>query len=135
MSCKWHKILYRHQSFEFILLKAFKTYTFNSYYKIVWSIALNHVSWYATLSSFIFLLHFKIQTTNVLPKHGPTFLVYVETKPNLICIFSYWKNLTFKLFLLQGLTDKFKEKDTAYSGSATFTYESFMLTVLPFLIA
>lgn len=36
---------------------------------------------------------------------------------------------------LQGLTEKFKEKDTAYSGSATFTYESFMLTVLPFLIA
>ncbi|XP_059292078.1 calcium-binding protein CBP-like isoform X3 [Lycium ferocissimum] len=38
-------------------------------------------------------------------------------------------------FLLQGLTEKFKEKDTSYSGSATFTYESFMLTVLPFLIA
>ena len=36
---------------------------------------------------------------------------------------------------LQGLTEKFKEKDTGYSGSATFTYESFMLTVLPFLIA
>jgi calcium-binding protein CML len=35
----------------------------------------------------------------------------------------------------QGLTEKFKEKDTAYSGSATFTYEAFMLTVLPFLIA
>ncbi|KAL2483049.1 putative calcium-binding protein CML49 [Forsythia ovata] len=36
---------------------------------------------------------------------------------------------------VKGLTEKFKEKDTAYSGSATFTYESFMLTVLPFLIA
>ncbi|KAL5124542.1 putative calcium-binding protein CML49 [Glycine soja] len=36
---------------------------------------------------------------------------------------------------VKGLTDKFKEKDTAYSGSATFSYESFMLTVLPFLIA
>ncbi|TKY53382.1 calcium-binding protein CML49 [Spatholobus suberectus] len=36
---------------------------------------------------------------------------------------------------VKGLTDKFKEKDTAYSGSASFTYESFMLTVLPFLIA
>ncbi|CAA2986965.1 probable calcium-binding protein CML49 [Olea europaea var. sylvestris] len=36
---------------------------------------------------------------------------------------------------VSGLTEKFKEKDTAYSGSATFTYESFMLTVLPFLIA
>ncbi|XP_072993145.1 calcium-binding protein CBP-like [Typha latifolia] len=36
---------------------------------------------------------------------------------------------------VKGLTDKFKEKDTMFSGSATFTYESFMLTVLPFLIA
>ncbi|XP_008786888.1 calcium-binding protein CBP-like [Phoenix dactylifera] len=36
---------------------------------------------------------------------------------------------------VKGLTEKFKEKDTAYMGSATFTYESFMLTVLPFLIA
>ncbi|THU65027.1 hypothetical protein C4D60_Mb01t32810 [Musa balbisiana] len=36
---------------------------------------------------------------------------------------------------VKGLTEKFKEKDTKYSGSATFTYESFMLTVLPFLIA
>lgn len=37
--------------------------------------------------------------------------------------------------ILQGLTEKFKEKDTALCGSATFTYEAFMLTVLPFLIA
>ncbi|CAL5435049.1 unnamed protein product [Camellia sinensis] len=36
---------------------------------------------------------------------------------------------------VKGLTEKFKEKDTTYSGSATFNYESFMLTVLPFLIA
>jgi calcium-binding protein CML len=36
---------------------------------------------------------------------------------------------------VKGLTEKFKEKDTTLSGSATFTYESFMLTVLPFLIA
>ena len=35
----------------------------------------------------------------------------------------------------QGLTEKFKEKDKNYSGSATFAYEEFMLTVLPFLIA
>ncbi|KAF4354683.1 hypothetical protein F8388_025363 [Cannabis sativa] len=35
----------------------------------------------------------------------------------------------------KGLTEKFKEKDTKYSGSATFSYEAFMLTVLPFLIA
>ncbi|KAG7961953.1 hypothetical protein I3843_09G040900 [Carya illinoinensis] len=36
---------------------------------------------------------------------------------------------------VKGLTEKFKEKDKAYSGSATFTYETFMMTVLPFLIA
>ncbi|KAK3136078.1 hypothetical protein QOZ80_5BG0427720 [Eleusine coracana subsp. coracana] len=36
---------------------------------------------------------------------------------------------------VKGLTEKFKEKDTAYSGSANFSYETFMLTVLPFLIA
>ncbi|KAF5178326.1 Peflin [Thalictrum thalictroides] len=36
---------------------------------------------------------------------------------------------------VKGLTEKFKEKDINYSGSATFTYEGFMLTVLPFLIA
>ncbi|XP_076891423.1 calcium-binding protein CBP-like isoform X2 [Bidens hawaiensis] len=36
---------------------------------------------------------------------------------------------------VKGLTEKFKEKDTTYSGNATFTYEAFMLTVLPFLIA
>ncbi|OWM78931.1 hypothetical protein CDL15_Pgr003102 [Punica granatum] len=36
---------------------------------------------------------------------------------------------------VKGLTEKFKEKDTSYSGSATFTYEAFMLAVVPFLIA
>eukprot|EP00262_Sarcandra_glabra_P022069 TRINITY_DN95_c0_g1_i1.p1 TRINITY_DN95_c0_g1~~TRINITY_DN95_c0_g1_i1.p1 ORF type:complete len:301 (+),score=4.15 TRINITY_DN95_c0_g1_i1:49-903(+) len=36
---------------------------------------------------------------------------------------------------VKGLTEKFKEKDTMYSGSATFSYEIFMLTVLPFLVA
>ncbi|XP_075491464.1 calcium-binding protein CBP-like [Primulina tabacum] len=36
---------------------------------------------------------------------------------------------------VKGLTEKFKEKDTSFSGSATFTYEVFMLTVLPFLVA
>ncbi|VVA97091.1 unnamed protein product [Arabis nemorensis] len=36
---------------------------------------------------------------------------------------------------VKGLTEKFKEKDTALSGSATFNYENFMLTVLPFLVA
>ncbi|KAI3801299.1 hypothetical protein L1987_29403 [Smallanthus sonchifolius] len=36
--------------------------------------------------------------------------------------------------IVKGLTEKFKERDTTYSGHATFTYEAFMLTVLPFLI-
>ncbi|XP_065855841.1 calcium-binding protein CBP-like [Euphorbia lathyris] len=36
---------------------------------------------------------------------------------------------------VKGLTEKFKEKDSTYTGSATFSYEAFMLTVLPFLIA
>ncbi|GMH29406.1 hypothetical protein Nepgr_031249 [Nepenthes gracilis] len=36
---------------------------------------------------------------------------------------------------VKGLTERFKRRDTAYSGSATFTYEDFMLTVLPFLVA
>ncbi|GAB2295565.1 hypothetical protein Dimus_029726 [Dionaea muscipula] len=36
---------------------------------------------------------------------------------------------------VKGLTEKFKAKDSKYSGSATFSYEEFMLTVLPFLIA
>eukprot|EP01018_Ginkgo_biloba_P035484 Gb_20981 [translate_table: standard] len=37
--------------------------------------------------------------------------------------------------VVKGLTDKFKEKDTGYTGSATLTYEAFMLTVLPFIVA
>ncbi|KAK1420691.1 hypothetical protein QVD17_22501 [Tagetes erecta] len=36
--------------------------------------------------------------------------------------------------IVKGLTERFKERDTTYSGQATFTYEAFMLTVLPFLI-
>ncbi|KAL6138059.1 hypothetical protein ACLB2K_063345 [Fragaria x ananassa] len=36
---------------------------------------------------------------------------------------------------VKGLTEKFKEKDKAYTGHATFSYEEFMLIVLPFLIA
>nr|TKS09923.1 putative calcium-binding protein CML49 [Populus alba] len=46
-----------------------------------------------------------------------------------------YDNFIEYVFLGLGLTDKFKERDTAYSGSASFTYENFMLTVLPFLIA
>ncbi|XP_027364330.1 probable calcium-binding protein CML49 [Abrus precatorius] len=37
--------------------------------------------------------------------------------------------------IVKGLTHKFKEKDNEFMDSATFTYESFMLTVLPFLVA
>ncbi|KAK4392479.1 UNVERIFIED_CONTAM: Calcium-binding protein CBP [Sesamum calycinum] len=36
---------------------------------------------------------------------------------------------------VKGLTERFKERDRALTGSATFSYEAFMLTVLPFLIA
>jgi calcium-binding protein CML len=48
---------------------------------------------------------------------------------------SYFTVLIWFELLPQGLTEKFKEKDMSYSGSATFGYEAFMLTVLPFLIA
>ncbi|CAN0900486.1 Probable calcium-binding protein CML48 [Linum grandiflorum] len=37
--------------------------------------------------------------------------------------------------ILKGLTEKFKEKDKRYVGQATFTYEEFMCTVLPFLVS
>ncbi|KAI9160860.1 hypothetical protein LWI28_012182 [Acer negundo] len=33
---------------------------------------------------------------------------------------------------VKGLSEKFKAKDPGYTGSATFTYEAFMLAVLPF---
>ncbi len=36
---------------------------------------------------------------------------------------------------LQGLTEKFKEKDLTLTGSATLDYTTFMLMVLPFIIA
>ncbi|KAL2331921.1 hypothetical protein Fmac_019502 [Flemingia macrophylla] len=37
--------------------------------------------------------------------------------------------------IIKGLTDKFKEKDTRYTGSATLSYETFMTMVLPFLVS
>jgi len=56
--------------------------------------------------------------------------------PQLLTVFSFFFLYLCRCCLtVKGLTEKFKEKDTAYSGSATFTYEAFMLTVLPFLIA
>jgi hypothetical protein len=36
---------------------------------------------------------------------------------------------------LQGLTEKFKENDLTLTGSATLDYTTFMLMVLPFIIA
>ncbi|KAG6436410.1 hypothetical protein SASPL_101308 [Salvia splendens] len=37
--------------------------------------------------------------------------------------------------IVKGLTEKFKEKDTRYTGSATLTYETFMTMIIPFLVA
>ncbi|KAI3823303.1 hypothetical protein L1987_04738 [Smallanthus sonchifolius] len=37
--------------------------------------------------------------------------------------------------IVKGLTEKFKEKDTRYTGSATLSYETFMMMVIPFLAA
>lgn len=37
--------------------------------------------------------------------------------------------------VVKGLTEKFKEKDRHYSGFATFTYDTFMTMVLPFLVS
>ncbi|GAB4843891.1 hypothetical protein Ancab_013855 [Ancistrocladus abbreviatus] len=36
---------------------------------------------------------------------------------------------------IKGLTEKFKAKDCSATGTATFTYEEFLLSVLPFIIA
>ncbi|KAL6506469.1 hypothetical protein OROGR_024650 [Orobanche gracilis] len=41
---------------------------------------------------------------------------------------------TLKGTLSKGLTEKFKEKDTCYSGSATLSYDTFMSMVIPFLV-
>lgn len=48
-----------------------------------------------------------------------------------VCV--YEKVLIFGY--VQGLTEKFKEKDTQYTGSATLSYETFMTMVIPFLVA
>jgi hypothetical protein len=39
------------------------------------------------------------------------------------------------LLVVQGLSEKFKEKDINLQGSATLDYETFMLMVLPFIVA
>lgn len=35
--------------------------------------------------------------------------------------------------IVKGLTEKFKEKDQGYTGSATLSYDDFMLMVIPFI--
>ncbi|KAK2980175.1 hypothetical protein RJ640_007265 [Escallonia rubra] len=47
--------------------------------------------------------------------------------------------LTFDSFvecgmIMKGLTEKFKEKDPRYTGSVTFTYDTFMSMIIPFLV-
>ncbi|ONK71278.1 uncharacterized protein A4U43_C04F6830 [Asparagus officinalis] len=37
--------------------------------------------------------------------------------------------------IVKGLTEKFKEKDKRYTGSATLTYDDFMLMVIPFVVS
>ncbi|XP_068663660.1 probable calcium-binding protein CML48 [Aristolochia californica] len=37
--------------------------------------------------------------------------------------------------IVKGLTEKFKQKDPRYTGSATLTYDSFMSMIIPFLVA
>ncbi|XP_062083023.1 probable calcium-binding protein CML48 [Humulus lupulus] len=37
--------------------------------------------------------------------------------------------------IVKGLTEKFKEKDTRYSGSATLNYDEFMCMIIPFLVS
>ncbi|KAF4367137.1 hypothetical protein CsatB_011545 [Cannabis sativa] len=37
--------------------------------------------------------------------------------------------------IVKGLTEKFKEKDKQYSGSATLNYDEFMCMIIPFLVS
>ncbi|KAG5578020.1 hypothetical protein H5410_058154 [Solanum commersonii] len=37
--------------------------------------------------------------------------------------------------VVKGLTEKFKEKDTRYTGSAKLTYDEFMAMILPFIVS
>lgn len=36
--------------------------------------------------------------------------------------------------VVKGLTEKFKEKDSRYTGSAALTYDSFLSMVIPFIV-
>ncbi|KAJ0969720.1 hypothetical protein J5N97_022597 [Dioscorea zingiberensis] len=46
-----------------------------------------------------------------------------------------WTVLSKCGMIVKGLTEKFKEKDTRYTGSATLSYEDFMTMIIPFLVA
>lgn len=37
--------------------------------------------------------------------------------------------------IVKGLTEKLKEKDTRYTGSATLSYDTFMTMIIPFLVS
>ncbi|XP_057484212.1 probable calcium-binding protein CML48 [Actinidia eriantha] len=37
--------------------------------------------------------------------------------------------------IVKGLTEKFKEKDPCYTGTATLTYDAFMSMIIPFLVS
>uniref|UniRef100_A0A0E0R401 EF-hand domain-containing protein n=1 Tax=Oryza rufipogon TaxID=4529 RepID=A0A0E0R401_ORYRU len=80
---------------------------------------------WSTLIAFLVIVQAISLSNHLLPLFYNMFLAHFEaiTKRIICCL------------TVKGLTEKFKEKDTAFSGSATFTYEAFMLTVLPFLIA
>ncbi|KAA3471707.1 putative calcium-binding protein CML48 [Gossypium australe] len=57
-----------------------------------------------------------------------------------LLISKYDNGLNFDSFvecgmIVKGLTEKFKEKDPGYTGSATLSYDSFMSLVIPFLVS
>ncbi|RVW87010.1 putative calcium-binding protein CML48 [Vitis vinifera] len=51
--------------------------------------------------------------------------------------FGYAVRLLFSRcgMIVKGLTEKFKEKDPRYTGSATLTYDAFLSMIIPFLVA
>ncbi|KAF5772098.1 putative serine/threonine-protein phosphatase with EF-hands [Helianthus annuus] len=46
-----------------------------------------------------------------------------------------YDNFVVCCLIVKGLTEKFMENETSYYGQVTFSYEAFMLTILPVLIA
>lgn len=53
-----------------------------------------------------------------------SFVCFFHNKELFLCLI----NLYF-----QGLTEKFKEKDSKYTGRATLSYDTFLSMILPFL--